>query len=829
MVTTADAAITAGHGDQTRRVVADVAIDPRSGGSEAMYTYLVGVGLEPGDACFVPLGNRETLGFVTRVYEADSDDLGFPIEALKSVGEKVDDLSLPGQLIDLAHYVAEEYLCPLPVALSASTPPGIRDRIVRAWTQAPSAPARNGSDGAEPSIISFDLTAAQKEVLRTLQDAGGTLAETPTKKMSAASLKALRLLKGKGLVKESLRIAPFADKKKQATLLRLTADAARLEEFLAKEGKKKPAQALTIMRLQLADVGAALASGEIKAMAGVTDSIIKALVDQGLLEKAEAGHGKMAQPPKPNQYQQLAIDAVVDAVNGNDYRPFLLFGVTGSGKTEVFLRAAAEALKQGRQVLYLVPEIALAAQAIGQLRKRFGRSVAVLHSELAPSERLQNWMAIRSGEASVVLGARSALFAPLGNIGLIIMDEEHEGSYKQESAPRYHAKRLALYLGERHRCPVILGSATPSIESFEEASHEKLTLLSIPERAASAKLPDVHVDDLTEGYRSGKPAILSPDLHQRLIETLGRGEQAILFLNRRAYAPFIICRNCGHQMKCPYCAVSLSFHRRDNKLRCHHCGYQMRPPDTCPKCEGVRMNPFGVGTEKVEENVAEMFPDAKVARLDRDIARRKGALEETLAGFRSGDIDILVGTQIVAKGLDFPNVTLVGVIAADISLNIPDFRSSERTFQLLAQVAGRAGRGTAPGHVVIQTFNPGHLAVVTAQAHDYLRFFEGLREEREVAGYPPFRRLINIVLSGENRKAVLDAGEEVAARLGSVAGADILGPVDCAVERLQNRWRRHMLVKLDADSSAAPVGEALLGFGVKGVQLLVDVDPYNLM
>ena len=308
------------------------------------------------------------------------------------------------------------------------------------------------------------------------------------------------------------------------------------------------------------------------------------------------------------------------------------------------------------------------------------------------------------------------------------------------------------------------------------------------------------------------------------------GRQVILFLNRRAYAPFIICRDCGHQMQCPNCAVSLSFHRKDGRLRCHHCGYNMRPPEECPQCGGTRLNPFGVGTEKVEEAVAAEFPEAKVARLDRDIARKKGALEETLAQFRSGDIQILVGTQMVAKGLDFPNVTLVGVIAADVSLNIPDFRSSERTFQLLSQVAGRAGRGTALGSVVIQTFNPNHISVQTAKLHDFVRFYEDIKKERELAGYPPFRRLINIVLSGESRPAVVAAGDEVHHRLRPFGlTGQILGPVDCAVERVQNRWRRHVLLKLPPNTSSAPIGEALLGYAPKDVQVVVDVDPYSLM
>jgi primosomal protein N' (replication factor Y) (superfamily II helicase) len=817
-------------------LIADVAIDPRSGGSEAIYSYRAEAGMVPGEACFVPLASRSVLGFVTAVYEASEEDLGFSFDSLRVITERVENLALPQHLVDLSVYVADQYLCPLPSALSAATPPGIRDRIVSAWSIAVTLPDNSlfapakGTAGAG-SIFTGSLSPSQKEVLRTLQDAGGTITETPSKKLPVAMQKALKLLQAKGLVRQSLQIAPFAERRKSMTLLRLTTDTDRVDRFLLAEGKKKPAQALTLMRLQLADAGAALAAGEIKALAGVTDSTIKALVDAGLLEKAVVGTGAMAKPPQPNPYQQLAIDSIVESVQHAEPRSFLLFGITGSGKTEVYMRAAGEALKLGRQVLYLVPEIALAAQAIAQLRERFGRSVAVLHSDLAPAERLQNWLAIRNGEASVVLGARSALFAPLDNIGLIVLDEEHEATYKQESVPRYHSKQLALFLSQRHRCPVVLGSATPSIESFHEAEKETITLLSLPERAASAKLPIVFIDDLAEGFRTGKPAILSPNLYERMEVRLERKEQTILFLNRRAYAPFVICRDCGNQMACPNCAVSLSYHRRDGRLRCHHCGYQTRPPETCPKCRGSRMNPFGVGTEKVEENVAELFPTARVARLDRDVARRRGALEETLAAFRGGDIDILVGTQIVAKGLDFPRVTLVGVIAADISLNFPDFRASERTFQLLSQVAGRAGRGSAPGEVVIQTFNPKHVAVLTAQSHDYLRFYEVLKEERQVAQYPPFVRLVNVILSGENRKAVLEASDETRVRISEagLVSCEILGPVDCPMERLQNRWRRHLLIKMPPNQSVDRIGEALADFHPKGVQIVLDVDPYSLM
>lgn len=798
--------------------VADVAIDPRSGGAEALYTYRVDGALSVGDSVYVSVGTRTNLGFVTSIYDASEQDLGFPFKSLKPILGLIQGLSLPRAVVELARFISEEYLCTLPVALSAATPPGVRDRMVTSWN-------------LEKQTEESANTPLQAEVLRVMRESGGFLVDQKGKRIEAASLRALRLLRARGVVSQTLRIMPFPEKHKGESLLQLTSDEKRVEDFLLKEGKKKPAQAITLMRLQVADT-ARLTASEIKALSGVTETTIKALLEAGLLERFDPDAAPPAKPHTPNLAQKLAIDSISDAAAAQEFRPFLLYGVTGSGKTEVYLRAAAEALGTGRQVLYLVPEIALATQAIAQLRSRFGRSVSVLHSELPNNERLNNWMKIREGQSSIVLGARSALFAPLDNIGLIIVDEEHEASYKQESAPRYHSKALALFLGRFHNCPVVFGSATPSIESFYEAEQEKPTMthLSLPQRAAKAELPTVYIDDLTEGYKRGKPSILSEDLHRRIDDALDNDRQVILFLNRRAYAPFIICRDCGYQMQCPNCAVSLSYHRKDGRLRCHHCGYQTRPPETCPQCNGSRLNPFGVGTEKVEEAVSVLFPQATVARLDRDIARRKGALEEILTRFRSGDIQILVGTQMIAKGLDFPNVTVVGVIAADVSLNIPDFRSSERTFQLLSQVAGRAGRGTALGSVVIQTFNPKHVSVQTAQVHDYVAFYEALKEERMSAGYPPFRRLVNVILSGEVRATVVEAGEEALQRLRPISlTGQILGPVDCAVERLQNRWRRHLLLKLPPSSSAAPVGEALLGFAPKGVQVIVDVDPYSLM
>lgn len=798
--------------------VADIVVDSRQGGGDRLWTYRVDGPASPGDAFLVPLGPRAVLGIAVDVRQVEESNLGFPVSQLRGVLNRVQGLELPEPLLELVRLVADEYLCPLPTAMSAAMPPGAKERLSTTWSLTGKAP--------DPDDLP---TRSQLDLLQLLQEMGGNLAASRVRKLSAANLRTLRLLRAKGFVEQVVTLEAKTKREARPPLYELTQDGDAIATFLATEAKKKPAQALTLMRLQGAE-RSRLTAAEIRAISNVTDQTVKALVASNLLVKAderEAGEG--ASPPEPNPRQAVAISAVVEAIRSGKHQPFLLYGVTGSGKTEVFLRSAAEALRLGRQVLYLVPEIALATQVIGRLRERFGQRVAVVHSELSATERLETWMRIRSGQTPVVLGARSALFAPLSDLGLVIVDEEHEGAYKQESAPRYHARRLAKVLGERHGCPVVLGSATPSVESFEAAQEGELVRLDLPERTASAKLPEVHIVDLAEGFRKRQPALLSPELITRVDEALRRGEQAIVFLNRRAYAPFLLCRECGHQFSCPRCAVSLALSRKENRLRCHHCGYNAAPPDLCPSCGGTKLAPVGVGTEKVEEALGEAFPGISIARLDRDVAQRRGALEDVLTRFRTGEHRILVGTQMVAKGLDFPNVTVVGVVLADVSLNLPDFRASERTFQLLSQVAGRAGRGHAPGHVVVQTFNPNHLAVECARDHDYERFFTAICDERRLAAYPPFVKLVNVTVTSDLRSEAEDVSAQVADAVEDIPEIIVLGPVNCAIERIQGRWRRHVLLKLPVDASVKELGAKLAEIPRGKSQVTIDVDPYSLV
>lgn len=797
-----------------RILIAEVGLDSRMAGSEAVYTYRATQGVCVGEAFMVPLGPRQTVGYVLAVKEIFDLELGFPVASLKGLGSKVGNLSLPEAVVDLVHETAKQTLSTVPTCLSLATPPGIKDRLVKEWRIV---------EGKEWD----DLNTAQEEIMRTL--AGGALEESKTRPIPQGTMNSLKALRKRGAVELVTRVKMETGRGDSGGRFQLTADSSQVDAYIRKHAKKRPAQVVTLMRLQGSE-GVALSKEEIKMLGQVSDATFKALVNEGLLVEPEAGAHQIKTPPTPNEHQQAAIDLIQTAIRAEKSEQFLLYGITGSGKTEVFLRCAEEALGRGKQVLYLVPEIALTAQVVAQLRDRFGDRVAVLHSNLSPRERMDNWMRVASGEAPVVLGPRSALFAPLSNLGLIVVDEEHEASYKQENAPRYHTKQLAVFLAERFGCPVVMGSATPSVESFYAALNGGMTLLRLPVRAASAQLPEVFIEDLREGYKDRSAGVFSPRLREGIERALGREEQVILFLNRRAFAPFVVCRDCGKRYECPHCAVALALHRKDKKLRCHHCDFSMPAPEMCDSCGGERVKAFGIGAERVEESVGTDFEGARVARLDRDIARRKGVLEDTIARFRTGELNVLVGTQMVAKGLDFPNVTLVGVIAADISLSIPDFRASERTFQLLSQVAGRAGRGARAGQVVIQTLSPDHPAVVMAQSHDFEGFYSTLILEREKAGYPPFRRLVNVVFTGPDERAVYELSAVGGQKLRKIlADGEVLGPVDCPLSKLSNLYRRHVLVKLAPGADVGPVAEALAGLGSAEMRVLIDVDPNNLV
>ena len=545
------------------------------------------------------------------------------------------------------------------------------------------------------------------------------------------------------------------------------------------------------------------------------------------------GYGRA--PHTLNPPQAAAFEQIRAAIAAREFRTFLLHGVTGSGKTEVYLNAIDAALACGRSALLLVPEIALTPAVAGQFFSRFGDRVAILHSAFSDSERSDQWRRIRAGAASVVVGTRSGVFAPMRNLGLIVVDEEHDQSYKQEETPRYNGRDVAIVRGQAARACVVLGSATPSLESRYNAERAKYTLLELPGRVEARPMPQVELIDMrTEFLETRKQATFSRRLLEAVAHRLEHGEQTIILLNRRGFSSFVACRSCGERVQCMNCSVTLTFHRRDRRLLCHYCNYAERVPTHCPRCQSEHIYFIGAGSEKVEEELHHEFPTARIARLDRDTATAKRQYEAILQGFREASYDILVGTQMIAKGHDIPNVTLVGVVSADVGLGLPDFRAAERTFQLLTQVAGRAGRGSLPGMVLIQTLNPDHYAVRMAAAQDYQTFYEKELQFRRMMHYPPFSAMANILVRGEQQEQAMRWSTELGHFLNPAPEKiKIMGPAEAPVTRLKNEYRYQFLIKAASRTALNDLLRRAQSFAREqkwnATALVIDVDPLTLL
>ena len=537
------------------------------------------------------------------------------------------------------------------------------------------------------------------------------------------------------------------------------------------------------------------------------------------------------EPRLLHTHQKSALDAVSRCLDGKLFTPFLLYGVTGSGKTEVYLQAISHALELGKNALVLVPEIALTPQLTGRFQARFGGGIAILHSGLSDGERYDEWRRIRRGLARIVIGARSAIFAPLDNIGIIIVDEEHESSFKQSDGLRYNARDLALVRGRMECAAVVLGSATPLVTSIHAAESGRLTLLELPERVEGRPMPIVDLVAM-----KGSKETISGALSASLAETFDQGRQAIVFLNRRGFATFLVCSDCGKPLTCPNCSVTLTYHRQRGQSLCHYCDYAVPAPGTCPSCGGTTLSELGAGTEKLEHDLKELLPTARIVRMDSDTTSGKGSHGRLLSRMSDGSADILVGTQMIAKGHDFPEVTLVGVVNAEASLGMPDFRAAERTFQLLSQVIGRAGRGEIPGRVVVQALDPEQYAISSAAGHDASGFYRQELEFRREAGYPPFTYLAAFALSGLSEQAVsgqADATARTLARLKSELKirVEILGPAPSPIYRLRNRFRRQILLKAAnrGDLHRLLTSWRQQGTAVSTVRISVDIDPVDMM
>lgn len=534
--------------------------------------------------------------------------------------------------------------------------------------------------------------------------------------------------------------------------------------------------------------------------------------------------------PECTPQQKKVLSQILPALEKDKFFPYLLFGVTGSGKTEVYLRSIEAVLKKGKKAIVVVPEISLTPQTVYRFRSRFTDAVAVWHSQLTPAQRRDQWNRIRKGEVSIVIGARSAIFSPIAPLGLIIVDEEHEKSYKQGETPRYHARDLAVMRGYLENSTVILGSATPALESFHNVKKEKYHLGILDQRVDDKPLPEVKVIDMKEVFKKqkGNP-VFSSELLDAVSDRLRKKEQVILFLNRRGYSSFVLCRSCGHILKCKNCSVSLTYHQKNETGKCHLCGYGAKVQKNCPKCREGKLSLLGIGTQKIEKQIGKIFPEARVERLDSDTTAKRGHSERILRSFGEGKIDILIGTQMIAKGLDFPNVTLTGVVLADVTLHVPDFRSGEYTFQLLTQVAGRAGRGDVPGNVLIQTFTPKHPAIEAAKNHDFKAFYDYEMTFRKELDYPPFTHFLVVTVQGKKEEKVRESIGELKKQIEPDCRnkAEVLGPVQAPLARVKKNFRWQLVLKgekvLQINRVLLPAVERIENRFP--VQILVDVDP----
>ncbi len=765
-----------------------------------------------GSRVLVPFGGRSLSGVVIKVGEPPPGE----VDKVLDVRELLDPTpAVPADLVALCSWIADYYEAAPGEVLKAALPAGTQ--IVAAPVVALTEAGRHavaGEGGALPRKHR-DLLArlAAGPMPRTGRDREGLDA------LIHAGLAELGEQRSRARVRPRkvriVRVAPGTDVEASRTALARAAKQRAVFDRIAETAE-----------IEATVLGSAPAVRELVARGYVE------LFEREVTTVAAAGGSLDAAvtPPPLTAEQRGALDTITGAM-GHGFASILLHGVTGSGKTEVYLHAIAEALAAGGTAIVLVPEISLTPQLAARFRARFGDQVAVLHSGLADRDRLGEWQRLRKGEARIALGARSAVFAPVEQLKIIVVDEEHDSSFKQDEGVRYHGRDVALVRAQRAGAVCILGSATPSIESYAAAKAGRYTLCSMPSRVTARPLPEVQIVDL-KTYLPDGDAMLSAPLAAAIEATLAAGDQAILFLNRRGYETFVLCRACGHQFRCPHCSVSLTYHLSSNRLLCHYCAFGQRIPEVCPKCTvRGKIERRGLGTEKVAASVAARFPNARVARLDRDVAT--GAkVEAVLARVARREVDLLVGTQMVTKGHDFPGVTLVGVLCADVGLSLPDFRASERTFQLLTQVAGRAGRGERVGRAIVQTYKPDASAVVCAAKHDYVGFYETEVATRAELGYPPHGRVAAIRIDGADPHRTAGEAQRLAALAEKTAGAEVevRGPVEAPLARLRGRCRWQLWLRSADRAALRRVVRSLYGGEVaSGIRVAVDIDPVSAM
>jgi primosomal protein N' (replication factor Y) len=827
---------------------------------EKTFTYLVPPELQPsaraGVRVIVPFGRKYTTGVIVGLPESSS------LTSLKPLKDILDAAPVfPDELLGLCRWIAEYYMAPLGEVLKAAVPLGLASsgkRLVRLAT-------------VVPSVVDLERNAPKRaRLVRLLQEHGPMTSRELQKRVGLKTINAVlnEMVQAGYLETEELIPLPKQSIRTMPVLLVDGIQDDRLASVLGSmpPRKKKARQLLAAIQWLKKQGTAEIPVPTLLKKANVPSSTLKQFVEDGLLStvkrevprRVDYGTEEQTLSLILNEPQRHVLGRVTDAMHRGMHRTFLLHGVTGSGKTQVYIEAIRECLRREKTAIVLVPEISLTPQIVRRFKSHFGEKVAVVHSRMSAGERYDAWRLAARGEYRIVIGPRSAIFAPLKNLGLIVVDEEHEASYKQfDATPRYHARDVAIVRGRDNHAVVVLGSATPSTESYHNAMTGKYELLEMPERVDKVPMPSVTIVDmieerkreyaevramLTEGQgrklKAFQQSSISSLLKAKITDRLSRKEGIILLQNRRGFAPFIECMDCGYSEMCDNCSVTMTYHLAKKHLRCHYCGVIRSPHTACPQCGGPNLQLRGIGTQRVEEELRTLFPDATLQRMDLDTTSRKGAHDRILNKFGSGETDILLGTQMVAKGLDFPRVTLVGVISADTQMLLPDFRSSERTFQLLTQVAGRAGRSTLSGEVIIQTHQPQHYTLQHVVDHDFKSFYEQELRARQELDYPPFSRLVLIECRGGSEERVRRQSERIGKLLKSNNGAfTVLGPSPAVIGKINNQYRWHIIIK--NSKTHDPAGAklrvllrnalAVLNQPRSSVRTIIDVDPVGLL
>ncbi|MCX7711931.1 MAG: primosomal protein N' [Clostridia bacterium] len=796
------------------------------------YHYIIPADLEdkmqPGIRVIAPFGkaNKATEAYVLDILDGVQQD------GLKEIKKVIDAQPvLNPDMIRLAGWMKDRYISTYSDVMKCMLPPGIGVkslRIVKLLRQ------------------SSILKSTAKKIMDVLIEQGDECEYEELKRLvdSRAFSTQLKSLEEAGIVSI---YEEFSASVREKTV-RVAYIARPREEIIDEIENNRVNRIQHVRVLEMLMDNQYISVSDIMRFAAVSSSVINTLKKYGYIEFTDIEINrdpmknkvyKRTKPLEPTPQQAEALEKINAAIQAERFEEFLIHGVTGSGKTEVYLQLIRNCIDKGKQAVVLVPEISLTPQMIERFKGRFGDEVAVLHSRLSLGERYDQWRLIRDGKIKVAVGARSAVFAPFDRLGVVIMDEEHENTYKSEVTPKYHARDVARERCRYNNAVLVLGSATPSTETYYRAESKQINLLEMTQRANNLVLPKVDVVDMREELQDGNRTIFSRRLAEEIIRNKQNQQQTILFLNKRGYASFVLCRQCGFTARCLHCNISLTYHAYDERLICHYCGYTVKSPKTCPKCQSSYIRHFGTGTQKVEEEIEERFKGFSCVRMDMDTTTGKNSHEEILKAFRERNIDIMVGTQMIAKGHDFPNVTLVGVLAADSLLNLEDFRASERTFQLITQVAGRAGRGEIPGRVVIQTYNTEDFSIIAACSHDYSSFYRQEIKLREKLDYPPFTNIATVILNGTNDRAVFLKAKEIkesldAAFEGKDVEAGVYGPARAPLSRIKNKFRWRIVVKCRCEDTLNGVmrdasDEFYRKKGKSLIDMSVDVNPLNML